>query len=122
MKFVMLTYTHMDRAAEWDAMSESEQKAIVDEHLAWFEENSARVTGGFELAYPPLVAEMTGRGGGVSVVDGPFAETKEVLGGVIEFEADSMAEAKAMAAAWPNLEREGNRVVVAVVAPLRQIA
>ena len=121
MKFVMLTYTHADRAAEWDAMSAPEQQAIVEEHMAWFQKHAAHVTGGSELAYPPVTAELTGSADGISMVDGPFAETKEVLGGFIELEAGSIDEAKAMAAEWPNLERTGNRVVVSAVAPPRDL-
>jgi hypothetical protein len=41
------------------------------------------------------------RGGKVIVTDGPFAESKEVLGGFLYIDADSMAEATAIAAKVP---------------------
>ncbi len=41
------------------------------------------------------------RGGKVIVTDGAFAESKEVLGGFLYIDADSMAEATAIAAKVP---------------------
>ena len=121
MKFVMLTYTHMDRVADWDTMPEEDQKALVDEHIGWFQKHADHLGAGQELAYPPVAAELSRTDGELSIVDGPFAETKELLGGFVEIEADSLDEAKAIAAEWPNLYGAGNRVVLAQVAPPRNI-
>jgi hypothetical protein len=49
------------------------------------------------------------------VTDGPYVEGKELLGGVIIVEADSMDEACAMAAEWPSL-RQGPGAAVQVEA------
>ena len=40
-----------------------------------------------------------------SVIDGPFMESKEVLGGYSVLEADSMDEAVEMAKSWPGIDR-----------------
>lgn len=122
MKYVMFTYTHRDAVARWEAMTDDERRALVDEHLDWFREHADHITGGTELEYPPVAMELRRTGGELSVVDGPFAETKELLGGVIELEADSLEEATAMAAGWPNLHGPGNRVVVSAVATPRDLA
>ena len=121
MKFVMFTYTHREAIDQWEAMSEEEQRALVDEHLDWFREHADHVTGGTELAYPPAAVEVRRTDGELSVVDGPFAETKELLGGVIELEADSLEEATRIASGWPNLNGPGNRVVVSAVARPREL-
>jgi hypothetical protein len=42
------------------------------------------------------------RGGKAMVVDGPFAETKEQLGGIIVIEARDLDEATRIAATWPS--------------------
>jgi hypothetical protein len=42
------------------------------------------------------------RGGKPSVVDGPYAETKEQLGGFFLIEAKDMNEAIEVASGWPS--------------------
>ena len=42
------------------------------------------------------------RGGKLSVVDGPFAETKEQIGGFFLLEAHNQEEAIALASRWPG--------------------
>ena len=42
------------------------------------------------------------RDGKLTVTDGPFAETKEILGGFFIFEARDMHEAVEIAAKWPS--------------------
>lgn len=49
-------------------------------------------------------ARVTVRGGRMAVMDGPFAETREVFGGFYVIEADSREEAIAWAARCPNVE------------------
>lgn len=44
---------------------------------------------------------LRSRNGKLTVVDGPFAETKEVLAGFNLIEADSMEEAERIAASFP---------------------
>jgi len=51
------------------------------------------------------------------VLDGPFVESKEMLGGVIILEADSLEAAMDIAATWPSLEiYPGSKVDVIAVA------
>lgn len=112
MKFVMLTYVSPERADEWDAMSSEQKQAYIDDHTDWFRTHGDRMTGGEELAYPPELYTIERRGGRPSISDGPFAETKEILGGVIFFEADTLEQAQEIAAAWPSLKDEGNKVLL----------
>lgn len=48
---------------------------------------------------------------GVVVTDGPFVELKEVIGGIVMLEADSIDEAVSIASEWPTL-RGSNSVEV----------
>lgn len=121
MKFVMLTYTGPDQIARWEQMSDEQRQALVGEHMDWFARHADRITGGAELAYPPKAAELVGTTDGLSVTDGPFPETKELLGGFIEIEADSLEVAKQMASEWPNLRTNGNRVVVSAIVEPRDL-
>ena len=106
----MINWVHPDDATAWEAWSAEEQEADVDRHRAWFGKYAERVTGGSELAYPPVVKTLRpGRQGeGVVTVDGPYLETKEFLGGFVEFQAADMDEAVAIASEWPSLASQPN--------------
>ena len=46
------------------------------------------------------------------MTDGPFVETKEILGGFIVLDVADMEEALAIAAEWPSLDLPGGAVTV----------
>jgi hypothetical protein len=54
-----------------------------------------------QLEAPATAKSVRLRNGRVSVVDGPFAETKEMLGGFNLIEAESLEEAVRIAAEFP---------------------
>ena len=95
MRFVMFTYTHPDDAAAWERWTDDEQAADVDRHRAWFGKYRDRIAGGEELDYPPVVKSLRPgpRGAAAVVTDGPFVETKEILGGFVIMEAADLDEA-----------------------------
>jgi hypothetical protein len=113
MRFVMFTFTDPDDAATWEQMSAEEQEADVERHRAWFAKYRDKVVGGEELDYPPIVKSLRpGRQSeGPVVTDGPFVETKEILGGFVIVEAADLDEAVRMAAEWPSLSSMPNATV-----------
>lgn len=92
MRYVCLGY--MDEAA-WEAMSQEERDALVDECFAYDRELRRRgyFVDGHALQNPTSAATVRSRNGKVSVTDGPFAETKEKLGGLLLLEADDFNHA-----------------------------
>jgi hypothetical protein len=70
---------------------------------AWYEKwgSTGRLEAGHQLQAPATA--KTVRAGGVT--DGPFIETKEVLGGFSTIEADSIDEAAEIARTWPGVDR-----------------
>ena len=57
---------------------------------------------GYQQLEPPATAKAVRiRSGQTQVLDGPFAETKEMLAGFNLIEADSMEEAVRLAQEWP---------------------
>ena len=52
--------------------------------------------------------------------DGPFVETKELLGGFVIIEADDMDEAIAMAREWPSLTSQQHATVQVQPALVRE--
>lgn len=103
MRFVMLTYNGEESLRWWEAASEEERQDEVTRTLAWFQEHGAqgRIVGGEELG-SPAAAKVVRRTG---VSDGPFIETKELLGGFIVLEVPDEATALEVAAGWPALLR-----------------
>ncbi len=84
-------------------LSEEEGRALDRESIAYDEELKAR---GYFIAASPLQPAIKAkivrvRNGKVSTGDGPFAETKEQLGGFILIEAKDMNDATQVAAKIP---------------------
>ncbi|RLK47557.1 YciI family protein [Microbacterium telephonicum] len=76
----------------------------------WFQEHDAEIIdSGAELQ--PADTATTVRGGGV-VVDGPFSEAKEVIGGFTLIDVADMDAAIALARTWPMLELPGTSVEI----------
>jgi hypothetical protein len=100
MQYMLLIYND-ERA--WAALDEEERNTIVGEYFALSEE--LRAAGAY-VAGAPLQATDTAstirvRDGDQLVTDGPFAETKEQLGGYFLIDADSDDEARDWAAKIP---------------------
>ena len=101
MKYLCLVYADEKTIA---ALSEGEWGAVVAENLDLCEE--LRVSGHYVSAAPldsvKSAATVRVRNGKVSTVDGPFAETKEQLGGYYLIEARDLAEAIQVAGRIPG--------------------
>src|ERR671922_2671763 len=101
MKYLCLVYFEKDI---WDTISQRESDAITEESLAYDEELLKQ---GHLIAAEALDSIYTAttvrvRNGKVSTTDGPFAETKEVLGGFYMIEAKDLNEAIQLAARIPG--------------------
>lgn len=98
MKYALLIY---GAESNWNALSEAEQMAIFEKHGAYTEAlMSSRVL----VAGEPLdVAATAKRVTDDGVQDGPYADTKEQLGGFYVIETDSMDVALDWAAKCPRL-------------------
>ena len=88
----------------WADSTAAEQAAAMTATYAWFERWSQAgkiAQGGAELA--DVSTARTIRGG--LVTDGPYLEAKEVIGGFVLLDAESMDEAVEIAATWPSAVR-----------------
>jgi hypothetical protein len=102
MTYLMLTYVSEAGAAVYDEITPEQQEVDRVEHLKWFEQNGAALRGGYELAWPRRMGRIAADQQLV-MLDGPFADTKEALGGVIVLEAGSLEAACEIARTWPSL-------------------
>ena len=102
MKYALLIYTN---DAGWDALSEDEQKGIYGEYYAISE--APGVSGGEQLGPADTATTVRVKDGSTLTTDGPFAETKEVLGGFYLFEADDLDAAIELASRVPAARMGG---------------
>ena len=113
MKYVLM---FCDTPSLYDSVSEADAKATYQEVYGWFERYAAEgkiADGGAELQ--PVTTATTvksGDGGAAVVVDGPFSEAKEVVGGFTVVDVPDLDEALAMARTWPPLKHPGVSVEV----------
>ena len=101
MKYLCLAY---EEESKLNALSQREWKVLRTETLTYVDELK---NGGYLIAAEPLQSVRTAatvrvRGGKVAITDGPFAETKETLGGFFLINAKDMNEAIQVAAKWPS--------------------
>jgi hypothetical protein len=110
MKYVLLIY---DDPAQWTDISDEQMKSIYGEYMAVSE--LPNTTSGSQLQPADTARSVRVKGGKSIVSDGPFAETKEVLGGFYIVEADSSEEAEQIAARIPSARMGGTVEVRPVV-------
>jgi hypothetical protein len=97
MQYLIQIYT--GDPAMWGEMSESEREAISQEYYAI--SDFPGVTGGAQLQPPGTATTVRVQDGRTLTTDGPFAETKEALGGYYLLEADDLDVAIELAARIP---------------------
>jgi hypothetical protein len=101
-KYALLIYSN---DTEWDNLSEDEQKAIYGEYAAVSQ--SPGIVGGDELQPADTATTVRVQNGNTLTTDGPFAETKEALGGFFLFEAGDLDAAIDIASRIPAARRGG---------------
>lgn len=102
MKYILLIYGD---EASWDAMSAAEQQAAYEAHGAYSDEleKAGVMRGGYELKPVSTATTLRFTNGKATTVDGPFAETKEQLGGYYLIEVDNLEQAMEWAAKMPAM-------------------
>jgi hypothetical protein len=96
MQYLLLIYENEKR------FSQGYDKAELEEYRAFGKEHAKAIKGGNALQPTASAATVRVRDGKRLTTDGPFAETKEQLGGFYLVEAGSREEAIAMAAKIPG--------------------
>ena len=119
MKYICLGY--YDKGKH-DAMAEGEQKAMFDtcseydDHLR----ANGQWGGGEALQGPETALTLCRKNGKVATTDGPFAETKEQLGGILVLEARDMNHAVQLMGQHPAMTY-GNTFEIRPVGDMTEI-
>jgi hypothetical protein len=100
MRYMILIYND---PTVFMSMSEEQQGAEFAAYMAWNEDAGQRgvLRDGIQLQPPNLATTVRVRDGKTLLTDGPFAETKEVLGGIYVIDCKDLNEALELAAKLP---------------------
>ena len=98
MKYALLIYPR-DAAERAERLPEEEQQSILAEYLALMQEPG--VLGAEQLQPAESATTVRVEDGRALMTDGPFADTKEILGGLYLLEADDLDRALDIAARIP---------------------
>ena len=114
MKYLLLIY---EREADWEKLSEEEGGKIFGEYMAFTEDIRAKgqSLGGEPLQPTATASTVRVRDGKTLVTDGPFAETREQLGGFYLIDVPDLDEAIRIAGRIPGA-RSGSVEVRPVMA------
>ncbi len=101
MKYLLLIY---EEEKVWNKLSEAERQGMFGEYYKFTEEikNSGKYLGGNPLKPTSTATTVRVRDGKPLVIDGPFAETKEQLGGYYLVEATDLDDAIKIAGKIPG--------------------
>ena len=102
MKFVCLGYIE---AGKFEGLSESERHAFVDGCFTYDDvlRQHGNFAGGEALQPAGHAKTLRFRDGKVTVTDGPYAETKEQIGGILILEADDLDHAVRLMSEHPGV-------------------
>ena len=109
MKYLCLLY---ENEAMWETMSKKDADAIMADYGTFTEDivKSGHMLGGEALMPTQTASTVRVRNGKTQTTDGPFAETKEQLGGFYLIEAKDLNEALQIAARIPAARSGGVEV------------
>ena len=101
MQYLLLIYGDEDG---WESLSDDEQEAAIGEYRSLRRDLAAqdKYGGSNELHGVESATTIQVRNGDTLVTDGPFAETREQLGGYYLVNAKNLDEATAIAARIPS--------------------
>ena len=98
-------YMLLFRGTNWDRnLSPDQLQKVISDWYSWFD---GLIKEGKAVSGHPLMNEgklVSAKNGRTTVADGPFAESKEAIGGYFYLHIDDMEEALAIAKNCPGLE------------------
>lgn len=102
MKFVCLGYIDQNTL---ENVSESESNALMDECFVYDDElrKNGHFAGGDALQPARTAVTLRFRDGKVAVTDGPYAETREQIGGILVLEARDLEHAIELMSKHPGV-------------------
>jgi hypothetical protein len=100
-RYLLLIYGNEAGASQ---MTPEEDQAVMAAYLAFGEQHKEQIDGGDALQPTPAATTVRVREGKSLVTDGPFAETKEQLGGFYTVKCDNLDQAIEIASHIPGAQ------------------
>jgi len=102
-KYICLGYIEPDK---FENMSETERNTMVDECFTYDDElrKNGHFAGGEALQGPQTATTLRWKNGKVSITDGPYAETKEQIGGILVLDARDLNHAIQLMSKHPGVK------------------
>jgi hypothetical protein len=101
-------YMLLYRTDEWyNRLSHEELKKLIGQNQAWFERLTAQGKAKSGRALERIGTTVSGKNGRF-VTDGPFAESKEAIGGYLMLDVETIEEAITIAQSSPGLAYGGS--------------
>src|SRR5207253_9260037 len=105
-------FLFLDDGVDYQTSPTPEQQKVYADIFKWFETNGDKIAdGGAELQPTRTATTIRKREGKVTVVDGPFIEAKESVGGFTIFELPDKAAAIEGERMWPGHAIESRQLV-----------
>ncbi len=103
MKYICLGYFDENK---WETMPESERNTLINECFACDDvlRKNGHFAGGEALQSARNATTLRWKNGKVSITDGPYAETKEQLGGILVLEARDLNHAIQLMSKHPGVK------------------
>ena len=103
MKYICLGYIE---PGKFENLSGTERTAMMDECFTYDDElrRNGHFAGGEALQPPQSAATLRWKDGKVSITDGPYAETKEQIGGILILEARDLNHAIQIMSKHPGVK------------------
>jgi hypothetical protein len=117
MQYMLLI--HNDEQA-WATLGDEERNAIIGEYFEFGDSIRDQTISSAPLEPSSATTTVRVREGETLVTDGPFAETKEQLGGFYLIEAETLDEALEIAARCPGAKHGAVEVRPLMPVPARQ--
>ncbi len=120
MQYMLMIY---DNLRAWEQLPAAQRGAMMEEYGTFTQDivKSGHFRAGAQLQPSPTATTLRDQKGTIVTTDGPFAETREQLGGYYLVECKDLDEALALARRIPSL-RLGGSVEVRALVPTSQAA
>ena len=120
MKYICLGYIGPDK---FENMSERERNSMLDECFTYDDElrKNGHFAAGEALQPPSTAMTVYWKNGKVAVTDGPYAETKEQLGGIQVLEARDLNHAIQLISQCPGVKLKCGTIEIRPAADINEI-
>jgi len=106
MRYICLGYIE---PGKWESLTEAQRSAMMEECFAYDDvlRRGGHFAGGEALQDASTAVTLRWQNGKVAVTDGPYAETKEQIGGILMLEANDLNHAIQLMSQHPGVRLGG---------------